>query len=840
MADLKLLRRHIRLAISLLSLGLLLEIAPHHALAEELASKSAEQPLPDFREKIEPILVEYCYECHGFGEKKGEVAFDELKTDDQLLHNPELWFKALRNVRSNIMPPEGKPRPDDAERALLAQWIKYRALHIDAADPNPGRVTLRRLNRVEYRNTVRELTGYDYKTGEEFPADDTGYGFDNIGDVLSVSPLLLEKYLKAAETIVSAAVPTIGKTVAEKTIYGGGEGRRGFRPGAIGPFSLYKEASAPFTFKAPHDGTYRVILEFNIHGQFDFDPGRAKVTFKDDDEERLNEEYGWNENKKFHFEFEEKWPAGEHSMTLALAPLTAREKRINNLDLEMVSLRVTGPTEDEFQVAAPGYDRFFFKPQPPTDAAERTAYAREILRRFAKGAFRRPPDDATLDRLVAISQETYSLPDKKFEEGIQRAMTAILASPRFIFRIEAPDQEHASEAHPPVDEYSLASRLSYFLWSSMPDAELFKLADAHELRKNLPQQVQRMIKDARFEAFVQNFVGQWLEVRDVEGIPINERAVSAREDEELRKMLEKAQNAKDDFERRAAFRALRFRPQKVELNGELRRAMSDEVEMLFAYIVKEDRSVLDLIDCDYTFLNEKLAAHYGIKDVTGPQMRKVDLPKDSPRGGILTMGATLVVTSNPDRTSPVKRGLFILDNIIGSPPPPPPANVPVLEDTEKEFKDQQPTMRELLEMHRAKPLCASCHSRLDPLGLGLENFNAMGMWRDKERGQPIDTKGQLITGESFESVKDLKRILLDKYRQDIYRCLTEKMLTYALGRGLTYDDVESVDRIVDQLDKNEGHMSALIQGIIDSAPFQKRQNPAVAETSGQKLSNASN
>jgi hypothetical protein len=781
---------------------------------------------PDFKEHIEPLLTEYCYECHGLGEKKGDIAFDKLKADD-LTHNPELWFKVLRNVRGNIMPPPDKERPTEHEKKLLAQWVKYTAFGTNPDDPDPGRVTLRRLNRNEYHNTIRDLLGYDFKANEEFPADDTGYGFDNIGDVLTVSPLLLEKYLQAAETIATAAVPTVAKAIAETTI-SGTRVLPGLGPAA--PLSVYKEAKLPFTFQAKQAATYKVVVEYNIHGKFEFDPGRVRMIFKSGDEERLNEEHGWNENKRFHYEFDEKWEPGPHELSMDLTPLVAPERRVNQLDVENVTVKVLGPLEEELQAPAKGYDRFFPRALPPKTADERRAYAREILGRFAKRAFRRSADDATLDRLVTIAEKTYSQPDKKFEQGIQRAVIAVLASPRFLFHVEEADPETGDSAHPLIDEHSLASRLSYFLWSSMPDDELFRLADRGELRKSLHAQVQRMLKDSRSEAFIQNFVGQWLEVRDVEGVPINEQAVTAREDDELRKLLDQAKNAKTEFDRRAIFRQLRFRPTKVELNGELRRAMQQEVEMLVAYILRENHSLADLIDCDYTFLNEKLAQHYGIPDVKGPQMRRVTLPKDSLRGGILTTGAFLVVTSNPDRTSPVKRGLFILDNLVGSPPPPPPGNVPLLEDSEKEFADHEPSLREVLEVHRGKPLCSSCHSRMDPLGLGFENFNAMGMWREKDRGQPIESKGKLISGETFENVSDLKRILLDNYREDFYRCVSEKLMTYALGRGLTYADVHSVDRIVERLDEEGGRMSTLLTGIVDSAEFQRRRNGSEAAT----------
>jgi hypothetical protein len=293
-------------------------------------------------------------------------------------------------------------------------------------------------------------------------------------------------------------------------------------------------------------------------------------------------------------------------------------------------------------------------------------------------------------------------------------------------------------------------------------------------------------------------------------------------------LLGEIKNAKTDFDRRVIFRRLRFRPKAAELNADVRKAMQQEAEMLFGYLLHEDRSVLDLLDCDYTFVNDKLAKYYGLPAVTGPEMRRVELPKESPRGGVLTMGSVLVVTSNPDRTSPVKRGLFILENILGSPPPPPPANIPALEDSEKEFQDHEPTVRETLEVHRSKPLCSSCHSRMDPIGLGFENFNAMGMWREKERGQPIDSKGQLITGESFESVQQLKEILRDKYCHDFYRCLTEKLLTYAIGRGLDNNDIDSVDKIVDRLDQSEGRFSVILNGIINSPEFQKRRKLAQA------------
>jgi hypothetical protein len=376
----------------------------------------------------------------------------------------------------------------------------------------------------------------------------------------------------------------------------------------------------------------------------------------------------------------------------------------------------------------------------------------------------------------------------------------------------------------------------------MPDDELINLASRRQLRANLGAQVQRLLADRRSESMDRNSPGQWLQTRDVEGISINARAILARDrgDErdvanrrrriqELVAIPEERRTPTEQAELQAIFTlGRRNRQPQVELDRELRDAMQHETEMYFSHVIRENRSVTELIDSDYTFLNEKLAGLYGIPGVTGSDMRRVSLPSESPRGGVLTQGSVLVVTSNPDRTSPVKRGLFVLDNILGTPAPPPPANIPALEAVEKDFGDHQPTLREALELHREKPLCAGCHERMDPIGLAFENFNAMGMFRETERKQPIDTAGELITGETFRGVRELKRILVANHRLDFYRCLTEKMLTYALGRGLEYYDVETVDQIVTRMEAENGRFSALLTGIIESAPFQKQRNAAAA------------
>ncbi len=816
-----------------------------------LRGSAAEQPaVTDFQQNVRPILSQYCFDCHADGANKGGIAFDELKGDQAILDH-DLWSKVLKNTRAGIMPPHKKPQPSPEERKKLEKWVKYEAFGIDPNNLDPGRVTVHRLNRTEYRNTIRDLMGVDYDTDQEFPPDDTGYGFDDIADVLTLSPILLEKYVDAAKTIVSKAVPMTGAMVAETTLSGssfsgssGSNSTSSKAPKGSLTLSFYEKAAVSNVFQVEHAGTYELALDISASERAPDetpDYNKCQLAFKVDGQELFRREHARDGSKAYHYDFKQNWKAGPHELTFELQPLT-HEKQVRTLSLRVESVTVRGPFDEKYFTRPKGYERFFTK-DAPKGKAERRAYARELLERFASKAFRRPVDDGTLDRLTSLAEAHYSQSGRTFEAGIAHAMQAVLASPRFLFREERIEGKPSSREAPFIDEYSLASRLSYFLWSSMPDAELMRLAGAGELRKNLPAQVKRMLADWHADSLVQNFAGQWLQTRDVESIEIDARAVLGRDE-------------KRDLDReriRARFRELREKPEATltaeekaelekiraeffkgfrrtrELSGDIRYAMRRETEMYFGYVIHEDRSILELLDSDYTFLNERLASHYGLTnlDISGSEMRRVTLPADCPRGGILTMGTVLVVTSNPTRTSPVKRGLFILDNVLGNPAPPPPPNLPTLEDSEKEFKDHDPTLRELLATHRSKPLCASCHGRLDPPGLALENFNAMGMWREKDRAQPVDCAGQLITGESFNNIRELKHILATSRHLDFYRTLTEKFLIYALGRGLEYYDVETVDRIVDRLEKENGRFSALLMGVIESTPFQKRRESAM-------------
>jgi mono/diheme cytochrome c family protein len=676
----------------------------------DFSDTDATQGAAPFRREVAPLLAKYCSDCHGQGTATADVAFDQFTSDAQLLESRGLWWKALKQLRADLMPPQGEARPSSDEIRRIESWIKSAVFQIDPQNPDPGRVTVRRLNRVEYRNTIRDLLGVEYDTSGEFPADDTGYGFDNIGDVLTISPLLLEKYIAAAEAIV--------KQADEKRLYG------------VGIAATQQEAGETPVLPKEAGGTPRPQIA----------------------------------NRQF---------------------------------------------------------------------------AIDVLTSFAARALRRPPDAETVERLVRLAENIAGEPGRDLKDGIKRAITAILASPRFLFREEAIEPAPPG-MHPLIDEWSLASRLSYFLWSTMPDEELFRLANEHKLRENLPAQVQRMLADSRSKELIRQFTGQWLQARDIDSVDINAFAVIAGDrpaDPELERRRARLRELRSrPFESltpeekadvdaaREAFRAGRERVRQFELNGDLRRAMRSETEMLFAHILREDRSLLDLLECNYAFLNERLARHYGIEGVQGNDMRLVQLPAESPRGGILTQGTVLAVTSNPDRTSPVKRGLFILDNVLGTPSPPPPPNVPPLEDAAKRIAGRSPTLREQLELHRSEALCSSCHNRLDPLGLALEDFNALGMLRESRPERVIDTSGRLLTGESFRDIRELKHILATTRRLDFYRCLTEKLLIYALGRGLDYYDVFTVDQLVDRLNAEKGRASILISGIIESVPFQRRRS----------------
>jgi len=810
-----------------LTLGLLaaLVTAGLRAATSAPAAASA-KAAADYHQTIEPMLKDHCYDCHGAGESKGKVAFDKLGSDQELLANSALWVAVLKNVRAGLMPASG-PKLTAAETDRLASWIKYDALGLDPANPDPGRVTVRRLNRMEYRNTIRDLMGVDFDTTKEFPVDDTGSGFDDIADAMTLPPMLLEKYVNAARSIVQEAVPTTPRVPAEQVVDGH---TLSGTPAKVISLTYYTAAKAGHTIELAQGGRYHLTLAMTGGETYvgdRFDENRCHFQFKVDGEVVFERDWNRENNLDFVFDFEHEIKAGKHDLSFETTPLGAPQEQIRALNLRINALTFRGPLELEHWVKPKNLDRFFPALGNLT-AASRDGYAADVLRGFATKAYRRPVDEDTVQRLVAMAAGVYRRPGQTFEAGVAQAMVAVLASPRFLFRDEAVEPLAAGASDAQVDEYALASRLSYFLWSSMPDEGLFKLAAAHQLRTNLGAQVNRMLADPRSSALVANFAGQWLQSRDIENVPIDPQAVLAREAAPPAVIAGAAGDlppaaAPANVRGAGGRRGGRGGAAPAGLTPELRLAMRQETEMYFDHIMRADRPLAEFLDSNYTFLNQRLAQYYGVPGVTGDEMKLVQLPADSPRGGVITQGTILTVTSNPTRTSPVKRGLFILDNILGTPVPPPPPNVPALDVAAKSITDHQPLLRESMEAHRTQPLCASCHQRMDPIGLALENFNAMGMYRTKERNQTIDASGKLITGEPFKDMTDLKHVLVANHQEDFYRCVTEKLLTYALGRGLENYDLETVDQIVARIEKQDGRFSALLLGVIESAPFQKRR-----------------
>ena len=831
----------------------------------------------EFEKNIRPMLEQNCYGCHSQREKNGNISLDEF--DGDVKKSQELWHKVLVQLRSKSMPPLGETGPTDEQRTRAMAWIKSDVFQHDPKRPDPGIVTVRRLNRIEYRNTIRDLTGVQYDTNSNFPSDDTGYGFDNIADVLTISPLLLEKYISAAKEIVTKAVPTVsgvaprrslpGSLFAKEVINDGPKnldsaatpkveptgnrfGRPTQGPPKDEPLALtmsYKEHSiGKMTTNIATAGKYKIEVNLKAAEQFVdnvFDYNRCKMLFRIDDELLADREFVRQGNEDLSMTFDVRLDSSDHNLVFEIIPITPDQAQVRFLRLIVKNVTLIGPAGDEYLVPPLNYDRHFPKPVPKT-SSERREYAAELLRPFATRAYRRPVDDAAVERLVALAESVYESGKETFESGIAQAMTATLASPRFLFREEG-FIPGSNGTHPWLDDYSIASRLSFFLWSTMPDQELIQLAAQGDLRANLDKQVDRMINDPRCSAFFQNFVGQWLQSREVETVSIDSGAVARREsdsrpgtnsnpdaDRERRNFLrskplsELTEVEKTELEKLQNFRqGFGGRNRGPNFDDKVKRAMRAETEMLFQHILKNDLPLTELIDCDYTFLNEDLAKFYEIPElepIKGDEMRRVALPEGCLRGGILTQGTFLAVTSNPNRTSPVKRGLFILENVLGSPVAAPPPNIPSLEDAVVKVDGKKQSLRETLAIHRESAVCSSCHNKMDPLGLAFENFNALGRFREREFGDAVDAAGTLASGEVFGNVSDLKKALVMNHKQVMYYCMAEKMMTYALGRGLDFRDNYALDEIVLRIEQSGGKARALLDGVVHSPQFLKRRN----------------
>ena len=759
------------------------------------ASITAAQ-LSEYQNEIKPILEDYCFDCHGDGSSKGDFAMDDF--EDLAAHLDDLghWLPLWENIQSQIMPPSDKDQlAADAKKKLMA-WIQRTVFQLDPQRPDPGRVTIRRLNRTEYRNAVYDLLGVEFNTTEFFPPDDTGYGFDNIGDVLSISPLLMEKYITAAEEVVLKALPK-GKSAQVPVRMIDGEQFKSAGNGAVnGRWLPFKNAATVSTTPTIRwDGKYEVTLEYQIRGAIEATDEEAKLKVTCADQILGEETLGWDQREVIQLRGNVDLKKGTPEFKIALAPSQAPAEGQEEQAVTIKRVIVRGPLSGEHREYSKGHKMIFVEGEPKGDARAREAYARRIMRSFVSRAFRRPIKRGTIDRLVAIVNEVDSKAGKSFEDGIREAITTCLCSPRFLFRIEIQPEPDNPGKIVLLDEYALAARLSFFLWGSVPDDELLSLAFHKKLRSDLPAQVERMLADPRSKRLVQNFVGQWLQTRDVATTPLAPHVILGVGD------------------RRDAAKLFDVR---------LLDDMTTETELFFDFILRNDRPAEELISAQYSFLNERLAKFYGIAGVTGEKFVKVDLNNHPERGGVLTQGSYLIISSNPTRTSPVKRGLFVLDNLLGTPAPPPPPNTPQLEDI-AEQAGPNPTMREMMQIHRDSPDCRGCHARMDPIGLGLENFDALGRFRAKEHGKVIDAGGELLTGEKFSDVAQLKQILAYGRKDDFYRCLSEKLLTYAIGRGVEYYDATTIDQLVERLKKNDGKLRELVMGIIESAPFQQRR-----------------
>lgn len=733
-----------------------------------------------FDQRIQPLIVNYCLDCHDDAGAVGDVSLEGFASLRDVRDGRPLWLRVLGQLRAESMPPEDGDQPSSDERQMLIDWLDRALNEVDCSGPvNPGRVTLRRLNRHEYRNTVRDLLGLDYEPATDFPADDVGYGFDNIGDVLSLPPLLMEKYLAAAEQISQSVIVAPAWPPRWQHHIGATDWQGHGSPGDGGQRTLASNGEAFVELEFPAAGRYQVRVTAGGDQAGD-EPVRISVRV-DGREAHQHAVRARRDAAEVHSS-RIAVAAGRHRVGVAFVndfyrPATGNQPA-EDRNLHLVGVEVRGPLSDDADQLPATHQAIFVA--RPDDQVTELAAARQILERLATRAFRRPVRPSEVDRLLRLVELADNQGDS-FEVGVQLALQAILVSPHFLFRVEM-DPEEGEDVRQ-LNDFELATRLSYFLWSSMPDDELFAVAERGALREagELERQVRRMLGNPKSDAFIENFAGQWLQLRSL-----------------------------DD----RTFDAQRF----PEFDRELLASMRTETTRFFAAIVREDLSLLRLLDADFTYVNERLARHYGLAGVEGETFQRVSL-LGTPRAGILTHASILAVTSNPTRTSPVKRGKFVLENLLASPPPPAPEDVPALEDEGRQLSG---TLREQMVQHRTNPSCASCHQLMDPIGFALENFDAVGRFRTHDQGLPIDASGELPSGESFVGATQLRDLLLREKRDDLLKCMAEKTLVYALGRGLEYYDQCAVRQITQGLAEDEYRFSRLVLEVVKSDPFQLR------------------
>jgi cytochrome c551/c552 len=722
------------------------------------------------------MLQKYCSGCHNNRVKTAGVSVEGLDLS-AVAGKQEILEKILLKVKAGQMPPPNLPRPDAPTVAAFSQWLEGALDSEAAAHPDPGKPSVHRLNRAEYSNAVRDIFLLDVDPGAQLPVDDSGYGFDNIGSVLSVSPALFDRYLSVARKISRQAVGDPTLKPSEETFEPRRPGKTPERMSDDLPFnsaggisiSHYFPLDAEYVFKLRTGGgnggkEVRLPIKAGLH--------TVGVTFP---AESLKSEA----------------PGGRGGRG---GPSAAESTIANSMDFRLDGVRIqrfpaganpqlsalviSGPFNITGRGDTPTRQRIFVC--HPAAPSEETACAQKILSSLARRAYRRPVNDSDIRPLLALYSS--ARPKADFDYGIQEALQGLLVSPDFLFRVEA---DRKGPGAYKITDLELASRLSFFLWSSIPDDQLLDLAAANKLSNpaTLGQQVRRMLDDPKSHAMVTNFAGQWLFIRNLATV----------------------------------------RPDPVafpDWDESLRAGFQAETELFFESILRENRSALELLSANYTFLNERLAKHYGIPGIYGSQLRRVTLT-DPNRGGLLGQGSLLTVTSYPNRTSVVQRGKWILENLLGTPPPAPPPDVPALEAT---TANQHLTLREAMEKHRANAICAGCHARMDPIGFALENYDGIGKWRAKDGGAAIDASGKLPDGTLFSGPAGLRKVLIERKREEFVATVVEKMLTYALGRGLEATDRPTVRALMRESERTDYRMGDLVEIVVKSTPFQMRRS----------------
>ena len=792
------------------------------------------------------VLDQYCVTCHNQKLKTGGLELDKLSLD-HAGPDAETWEKVVRKVRAGMMPPAGAKRPDRKTLDSLAASVETALDHAAAEHPNPGRTPLHRMNRAEYANAIRDLLAVDVDASTVLPADDSSNGFDNIADVLGVSPALMERYVSAAAKISRLAIGDKDTSPLDVTYTVKGDLSQdvtleGMPPGTRGgtivrhnfPLDgeyLIKLSLTKLSFGQVYgEGAEGQELEVTLNGQrvkiYQLDvvpmffmrekPGEARPApppLSDPNEERVKM------TPDIHLEFRLKVKAGPQDIGVAfLEPsYEANEDLVHrpgasmkdvNIGMQygystvphLARVDITGPYNATGSGDTPSRQHIFVC--HPSAPSEEVACARKILTNLTRRAYRRSPTDSDLEPLLSFYQQERNS-SGSFDNGIEMALRRILADPEFIFRFEPPPAKIAPGGIYRINDTELASRLSFFIWSSIPDDELLTLASQNKLHEPavLERETRRMLADPRARALVTNFAGQWLYLRELKNSNPDSREFP-------------------DFD------------------DNLRQAFQKETEMLFGSIVHEDRPVLDLLNADYTFVNERLAKHYGIPGIYGPDFRRVPLPSASPamdaRRGLLGQGSMLLVTSNANRTSPVQRGKWVLENLLGTPPPLPPPNVPPLK--ENTGGTAVTSVRERMEEHRSNPVCAACHKIMDPIGLSLENFDGVGAWRTVDSGFKVDPSGQLVDGTPLSGPASLRQALLNRPEAFVGN-MTDKLMMYGIGRETKYYDMPVVRSVMHDAARNNYRFSDLVLGIVKSAPFQMKikeaEKPAGAQSAAR-------